>query len=166
MVDRYSIKNFFFPKITGSYLLRLVVVAVGAFIVFKYVCIPFRIQGESMSPAYVTGSFNFCFTPRYMFSQPSWPDVVLVKMAGQKIMLLKRVVATEGQSVEFRRGDLFVDGKKIQEPYVVNKSDWNIPPTIVKSGHIYVAGDNRGMPAEGHTFGQTPLTRIAGAPLW
>jgi signal peptidase I len=166
LIDRYSIKQFFFPKITENYLLRLAVVAVVAFIIFKYVCIPFRIQGESMAPAYVTGSFNFCFTPRYMFSQPSRPDVVLVQMAGQKIMLLKRVVATEGQSVEFRGGYLFVDGKKIQEPYVVNKSDWNIPPAIVKSGYVYVVGDNRGMPAEGHTFGQTPVIRIAGAPLW
>ncbi|MEN6422704.1 MAG: signal peptidase I [Smithella sp.] len=166
MIDRYSARKFFFPKITKNYLLRLAVVAVVAVLVFKYALIPFRVQGESMAPAYVTGSFNFCFTPRYLFSKPAWPDVVMVRMAGQKVMLLKRVVATEGQSVEFREGNLFVDGKKIEEPYVVNKSDWNILPVSVKPGYVYVVGDNRSMPAETHTFGQTPVTRIAGAPLW
>jgi len=61
-------------------------------------------------------------------------------MAGQKIMLLKRVVATEGQSVEFREGSLFVDGKKVNEPYVSAKSDWNLAPATVKPGHVYVVG--------------------------
>jgi len=81
-------------------------------------------------------------------------------------MLLKRVVATEGQSVEFKEGRLFVDGKKVNEPYVSGKSDWNIPPTLVKPGNVYVVGDNRSMQAKGHAFGQTPLKRIAGTPLW
>jgi len=161
-----AIKKFFFPQITKRYLLRVAVVAIIAFIIFKFVFIPFRIQGESMAPNYVTGSFNFCFALRYVFSKPAPSDVVLVRMAGQNVMLLKRVVATEGQSVEFREGNLFVDGKKVNEPYVADKSDWNIPPTVVKPGYVYVVGDNRSMPAKGHAFGQTPVTRIAGAPLW
>lgn len=119
-----------------------------------------------MAPTYVTGSFNFCFTLRYVFSKPVPPNVVNVRMAGQRIMLLKRVVAIEGQRVEFREGDLLVDGKKVAEPYVVNKGNWNILPTDVKKGNVYVVGDNRGVPAERHTFGQTSVTRIAGAPLW
>lgn len=161
-----AVKNFFFPKITKRYLLRVGIVAVTAFIIFKFVFIPFRIQGESMAPTYVTGSFNFCFALRYIFSKPMPPDVVLVRMAGQEIMLLKRVVATEGQSVEFKEGRLFVDRKEINEPYVSGKSDWNVPLTVVKPGHVYVVGDNRSMPAKGHAFGQTSLNRIAGTPLW
>jgi signal peptidase I len=161
-----SIKNFFFPKMTTRYLLRVAAVAIAAFIIFKYVFIPFRIQGESMAPAYVTGSLNFCFTLRYMFSSPAWPDVVAVRLAGQNVMLLKRVVATESQSVEFREGSLFVDDKKINESYVSGKSDWNLLPAVVKPGYVYVVGDNRSMSIERHTFGQTPVIRILGAPLW
>lgn len=161
-----AVKNFFFPKITKRYLLRVGIVAVTAFIIFKFVFIPFRIQGESMAPTYVTGSLNFCFTMRYLFSKPMPPDVVLVRMAGQDVMLLKRVVATGGQSIEFKEGRLFVDGKKVNEPYVSGKSDWNVPLAVVKPGHVYVVGDNRSMPAKGHAFGQTSLNRIAGTPLW
>lgn len=161
-----SIKNFFFPKITKSYLKRLAVVAVIAIVIFKYVCIPLKIEGESMAPTYVTGSFNFCFTLRYLFSKPAPPDVVTVRMSGQEVMLLKRVVATAGQKVEFREGILFVNGKKINEPYVSGKSDWNLAPTIVRPGNVYVVGDNRSVPIEAHTFGQTPVNRIVGAPIW
>ena len=161
-----AIKKFFFPQITKRYLLRVAVVAIIAFIIFKFVFIPFRIQGESMAPTYVTGSFNFCFALRYLFPKPAPSDIVLVQMAEQNVMLLKRIVATAGQSVEFKEGQLFVDGKKINEPYVSGQSDWNIPLTVVKPGHVYVVGDNRGMPAKGHAFGQTSLKRIAGTPLW
>jgi signal peptidase I len=161
-----AINNFFFPKITKNYVLRLAAVAIVSIVIFKYVFIPFRIQGESMAPSYVTGSFNFCFALRYLFSNPAPPDVVNVRMAGQRIMLLKRVVATEGQSVEFRDGSLYINGKKVDEPYTSGKSDWNLAPTTVKPGHVYVVGDNRSMPAEAHTFGQTPVKRIVGEPLW
>jgi len=165
-MDDRAVKNFFFPKITVRYLLRVAVVAVSAFIIFKYVFIPFRVQGESMSPTYVTGSFNFCFALRYVFSSPVPPDVVTIRMTGRRLMLLKRVVATAGQSIEFRKGSLFVDGIKVDEPYVAGRYDWNIAPVIVKPGHVYVVGDNRTMPAEAHTFGQTPINRIAGGLLW
>jgi len=165
-MNKTAIRRFFFPDITARYVLRLAAVAAVAFILFKYVFIPFRIQGESMAPTYVTGSFNFCFALRYMFASPAPPDVVTVRMAGQRIMLLKRVVAVSGQRVEFSKGILFVDDKKINEPYVKKKSNWNLEPIIVKPDHVYVVGDNRAMPAEAHTFGQAPVSRIVGVPLW
>jgi signal peptidase I len=115
-MNKTAITRFFFPDITARYVLRLAAVAAVAFILFKYVFIPFRIQGESMAPTYVTGSFNFCFALRYMFASPAPPDVVTVRMAGQRIMLLKRVVAVSGQRVEFRKGFFSWTTKKLMNP--------------------------------------------------
>ena len=81
-------------------------------------------------------------------------------------MLLKRVVAREGEQVEFRDGELFVDGKEIEEPYVRYPCDWNLPTRQVEENHIYVVGDNRNMPIENHHFGQASKSRIMGVPLW
>ena len=81
-------------------------------------------------------------------------------------MLLKRVVAREGEQVEFRDGKLFVDGKEIEEPYVLYPCDWNLPPRQVEEDHIYLVGDNRNMLIENHHFGQTTKNRIMGVPLW
>lgn len=161
-----SVKRFFFPAVTRRYLARLVGMAVGTFLFFNYICIPFRVQGESMTPAYKTGTVNFCFTLRYLFSGPRPPDVVTVRLAGNRVMLLKRVVATEGQTVEFRQGVLFVDGKPVDEPYLSGESDWNLEPRAVKPGHVYVVGDNRRVPMQTHQFGQTPVNRVVGVPLW
>ena len=81
-------------------------------------------------------------------------------------MLLKRVVGLEGEIVEFRNGELFIDQAELSEPYVKYPCDWNLPPRKVKTGNVYVVGDNRNVPIHAHDFGQTPIERIIGAPLW
>ena len=119
-----------------------------------------------MEPTYHTGDVNFCWRPTYLFSNPKHHDIVAVRFAGQKIMLLKRVVALEGETVEFLNGELFINGKKLHEPYVTYPCNWNLPPRTVKKEHVYVVGDNRNVPIQKHDFGQTQLNRIIGALLW
>jgi signal peptidase I len=161
-----SIRNFLFPQINRKFLIRVMIVAVSAFLIFKFLLIPFRVKGHSMAPTYNNGEMNFCWTLRYMFSPPGRHDIVTVRYAGTRVMLLKRVIAVEGETVEFIRGQLFVNGREIREPYVAGKYNWDLPPRHVKPRHVYVAGDNRQVPMETHDFGQTDVNRIIGAPLW
>ena len=118
-----NLKYFFFPSITRQYLFRILFVAVFAYIFFSFICLPFRIKGHSMEPTYMNGDFNFCFKLRYIFSKPERHDVVAIRLAGQKVILLKRVVALEGDVVEIQKGALFFFEKIIDETYVRYPSD-------------------------------------------
>ena len=160
------IRQFFFPSLTAGFLLRAGCVALFACLFFSQVLIPLHIKGSSMEPTYRNGSFNFCFRWRYLFSSPRRDDVVAVRLAGKKVMLLKRVVALGGEQVEFRNGKLFVEGKKMDEPYVRYPCDWDLSPRRVEKDGVYVIGDNRSMPIENHHFGQVSTKRIMGAVLW
>lgn len=75
---------------------------------------------------------------------------------------MKRIVALEGETVEFRNGQLLIDGIEIDEPYVKNHASWQLPPRRVKPGHVYVVGDNRGTPMSRHRFGEVSAKRIVG----
>jgi signal peptidase I len=163
---KHFFKKFIFPGITPRFLLRIVGVAVTAFLFFNLVCIPLRIKGHSMTPTYLDGRFNFCFRLRYLFSKPQKKDVVVIRLAGRNVMLLKRIIALEGETVEFKAGQLFVNGKRVEEKYIHGPSDWNLPLRSVKKEHVYVVGDNRRVPMGIHQFGQTPANRIIGGPLW
>ncbi len=160
------VKNFFIPKLTPKYLVRVVVVAILAYLVFGYVCIPMRLNGSSMEPIYHDGGVNFCWTPSCWFKKPKRGDVVMVRLAGRKIMFLKRVVAFEGETVEFKDGKLLVNGGELSEPYVRFPCEWNLTPRKVDAGNVYVVGDNRDMNIDNHVFGQASAGRIVGKPLW
>ena len=166
-MDVYDrVRKFFVPDFNRRFFTRLIIVSACAYLVFGHVLRPMRIRGHSMEPTYRDGGFNFCFLWRYRFKQPEPGDVVIVKRIGLEMAFLKRVVATEGQVVEFRRGQLYIDGAVVNEPYASKPCDWEWPPKEVRPGNIYVVGDNRSVPIETHQFGQTPMANIAGGPLW
>jgi len=159
-------KNFLFPTISIPFITRLFIVSVLTYLIFNHIFIPLRIRGHSMTPTYKDGQINICWRLKYVFSEPKRHDIVVVRYSGKRIMLLKRVVALEGELIEFREGQLFIDGKKRKEPYVQSPSHWNLPPRRVEKGHIYLMGDNRGISMQQHDFGQTSIKRVMGAPLW
>lgn len=166
MAGKNIVRRFLFPRVTRKFLTRVCAVALFAYLIFGHLFIPLRIQGESMEPTYRNAGFNFCWALRYIFSKPERHDVVVIRLAGRKVMLLKRVVAVEGEEVEFREGKLYVDGKEIDEPYVRYPCNWSLSPRRVEKGCVYAVGDNRTMLMRYHDFGQVSIKRIVGVPLW
>lgn len=138
----------------------------GTYIIFGHIFIPVWINGRSMEPNYHDGDFTFCFGMAYLFREPEWDDVVAIRFAGKHVMLLKRIVALEGQVVEFREGVLYVDGEPANEDYVKYRGRWNLPPRVVEAGNIYIVGDNRSMHITQHKFGQTSKSRVIGSVLF
>ncbi|MBO5762338.1 MAG: signal peptidase I [Lentisphaeria bacterium] len=160
-----EIANFFLPRFTVGFFIRMGIVAAVALVVFGFFLKPSLIRGASMEPTYRSTGFNFCWRGKYYFREPKLGDVVIVRLTG-RIYYLKRIVALPGDTVEFRRGYLYVNGEKVHEPYVKFVCDWELPPRKVEPGNYYVIGDNRSMPIDVHMFGQVPRHRIAGGPLW
>lgn len=147
-------------------ILRLLFISLGAYIFFSTVLLPLRIDGLSMEPTFKDGGFTFCWRQKYLFSTPARGDVVAIRFAGRKVVLLKRIVALEGETVSFREGLLFVNGKPIEEPYVQHRLPWDLPPRRVRPNKVYVVGDNRGVPMDNHYFGQVAVNRIIGGVPW
>ncbi len=82
------------------------------------------------------------------FYTPEDGDIVVISHGAQySEPIIKRVIATEGQSlsIDFESGKVTVDGKVIDEPYIKGhtyKKDAEIP-SVVPEGKVFVMGDNR-----------------------
>ncbi|MEG2083664.1 MAG: signal peptidase I, partial [Oscillospiraceae bacterium] len=102
--------------------------------------------GSSMQPQFKTGDYVIAYG---LFYQPRQGDVVIIddnNSLGEP--LIKRVIATEGETVDVDRvtGAVMVDGEPF--PDVVSAGSDNLRgdvkyPCIVPKGCIFVMGDNR-----------------------
>ena len=84
-----------------------------------------------------------------LFYKPKQGDIVIFRKDEYKPeALVKRVIATEGQTVEidFNKGRVYVDGVLLDEPYIAEPTRNQIDFTgiqVVPEGCVFVMGDNR-----------------------
>lgn len=150
------------PRRTLWRVLGLVCVCV---VVFRFILLPVRVEGESMWPTYHNKRVNFINRLAYVRHEPRRGDVVGIQLAGRRVMFMKRIVGLPGETVEFHRGRLYINGRLLPEPYVRTRCDWELPPEQLGADEYFVAGDNRGMAAWDHALGATTRRRIVGKVL-
>lgn len=76
---------------------------------------------------------------------------------------IKRVIATEGQTIEIREGVVFVDGEKIKEPYLHDQTPLpDFAPLEVPQDKVFVMGDNRLNSQDSRSFGPISESSIVG----
>lgn len=107
------------------------------------------VEGPSMIPTLHDGDVMVVQELGYT---PHQGDVVVLTQAFRDVTgpIVKRVVATEGQTVDidYDAGTVTVDGVALDEPYI-NFEPMRVPPyesqshVTVPEGHIFVMGDNR-----------------------
>ena len=148
-------------------LVRIVVLAAVVWFVSSYVLMPIRVQGPSMLPTYSENGVNFVNRLSYRQIEPQRGDVIAIRFSGKHAMLMKRVVGLPGETVQFHRGRLLINGTVLPEPYLDSKAmcDWELPAETLAPDEFYVVGDNRSMPYQNHTFGKAKRYRIMGKIL-
>lgn len=85
----------------------------------------------------------------HLFYQPQYGDIVVITKPNEdRRPYIKRLIATEGQTVEidFEKGTVMVDGKLLEEPYInepTHLQEGVTFPLTVPKGQVFVLGDNR-----------------------
>ncbi len=110
------------------------------------------VDGESMMPTLKDKDWLIISD---LFYAPEKGDIVVLAkesfMDGK--MIVKRVIATEGQTVDidFSEGTVSVDGRVLDEPYTADGTYRNLGmvfPVTVPEGCVFVLGDNRNYSAD------------------
>jgi len=150
-----------------------------------------KIPSTSMEPTLLQGDFIFT-SPRR--GGPVRRGEVVVHEDDTGEMMIRRVVAGPGDTVEMRHKVLWLNGHAVREPYARHtdpfaarpqeemrwqrdflarppaggyaptRDDWG--PLLVPRGHYLTLGDNRDNSYDGRWKGFTPATAMAGRPVW
>jgi signal peptidase I len=180
MISKPRKKKKHFKKLSKTQeILRgvFLVVLIGG-ILRLFVVNPFRIEGTAMQSGLYPGDFLMASKLAYRSAKPNVGDLVLFEhplRVGDK--LVRRVVATEGQTVEMSAKMVYIDGQPFSDFPSVSHIDKRILPRDystrdymarqqVPPGFIFVLGDNRDDSEDSRNFGCVATTAVEGKGLF
>lgn len=79
---------------------------------------------------------------------------------------IKRLIAMPGDKVEVKNHETYVNDKKLDEPYIKEKSKDDFGPVVVPEGSLFVMGDNRNNSADSREWGFLPEQNVTGRTLF
>jgi signal peptidase I len=129
------------------------------------------VEGPSMQPGLQTGEKVLVGKLEYYFAKPKRGDIVLTRFPGSNLNFIKRVVALGGERILVNDGAVYINGKKLDEPYISGRIQYSMDELTVPEGSVFLMGDNRNDSTDSHNdfVGPVPLSDVEGrayALLW
>ena len=127
-----------------------------------------RIQGRSMLPTLRDREFTLVWRLPYCFRKPRRQEIVICHYPGRRMKwcrwipqaFVKRVIALPGDTLEFREGQVHINGQPLEEPYLDParcRFRRERPARVLGPDEYFVLGDNRDSSNDSRSVG--PLRR-------
>jgi signal peptidase I len=160
-------------RTTASWILVAVGAFLGAGLLRAFVVQQFAVDGESMMGTLHSGDRVIVNKLSYRLHDPRRGDVVVLENLDGAVAvrdLIKRVIAVPGDTLEYRRCQLYINGTAVAEPYLdptlvgPNRCGESQDPITIAPDHVFVMGDNRAASLDSRTaaIGQIPFDRLVG----
>ena len=131
------------------------------------------VTGDSMFSTLWDGDY-LLLESRMFCGEPEPGDIVVISKASfdNGSPIVKRVIATEGQTVDidFESGTVYVDGKALSEAYIHNEAtseEGTVVPLTVAENCIFGLGDNRAVSLDSRSpqIGQIDRREVLGKAI-
>lgn len=133
---------------------EIVITVVLALIIFfaaRTTIQTYQVFMTSMEPNFSEGDRVVVNKAVYWFGGPQRGDVIIFEEpSGTQEDFIKRVIGLPGDIVEIRDGAVFVNGVRLDEPYISSPPQYTMAPITVPEDSYFVLGDNRNFSNDSH----------------
>jgi signal peptidase I len=137
--------------------------ALVIFLIFQTVVQNFIIKEQCMEPGFHEGERLLVNKVAYHFGEPRRGDVIILRPpSSPKEVFIKRIIALPGDTVEVKEGAVYVNGTKLNEPYLKEPMDYTLPERKIPENEYFVLGDNRNIANDSHRGWTLPRKDIIG----
>jgi len=131
------------------YIHDLIYLSAAVILIFLLLFRVIIVSGSSMYDTLIDGDYLLLVSNMF-YKNPEYGDIIVASKDSfdNGSPIIKRVIATEGQTVDidFEQGIVYVDGNALQEDYTytpTNVEEGMQFPLVVAENCIFVMGDNR-----------------------
>ncbi len=147
------------------------VVSASVFVVvYLFLMQPHQVKGSSMFPTFETGQYLLTDKVTLKRRDPARGDVIVFKSPlDENFDFIKRVLAVPGDTILIQGGYVYLNGEKLEEPYLPN--DYTTSggrflrdgmEYLVQDSTIIAIGDNRDHSSDSRDWGPVPYENIVG----
>jgi len=154
-----------------DFIKTIIIIVILAALIRQFLIQPFIVDGQSMEPKFQNNDYLITDKISYRLHAPQRGDVVIFHPPDNpSVNYLKRIAGVPGDTIEIKQGDVFINDKKIIEPYV-NSGDKTKTPTndelkvTLKTDEYFVLGDNRNHSRDSREIGPIPRDNIV-SRIW
>jgi signal peptidase I len=154
----------------------LVLTLIIFWVIQSFVAQPFKVQQRSMQHTLEEDQYVLVdkLTPR--FDTYKLGDIVVFNPPSNWVVnggepYIKRVIGVGGDTIDIHDGAVFVNGTKLDEPYVFKEDDGSTQTTdptgatdhwVIAPGQLFLMGDHRGNSADSREFGAVEVGAVIG----
>jgi signal peptidase I len=168
-------------QVTIEWLVTIVGAVAIVLALKEWVVNPYRIPTSSMEPtlhcARPAAECEARFYDRvlacricYRFAAPRRGDIIVfhtpprAAVCGAGGIYVKRLIGLPGEVWEERRGYVFIDGRRLNEPYVraARRDAETIGPITIPAGRYFMMGDNRISSCDSRKWGTVARSKLVG----
>ena len=161
-----------------EWIISIVVAVALVLLIINFVAKPYTVKGDSMDPTLKDGERVIVNIFGYKFGDIKKGNVIVFH-ANKTDDYVKRVIGTPGDKIEYKKDQLYVNDKKVDEPYL----DYNEKhkmyeyitgtykpedfvrdgnKTTIPKGKLLVLGDNREVSKDSRSFGLINNDQVVG----
>ncbi len=129
----------------------LLISMIIVFVLADFVIRPIRVDGSSMFPTLKSGSLGLSNVLGFRTGGLDRFDIAIIYISEKKEYIVKRVIGMPGDTVEYKNGQLYINGEMMEEPFLdqdyIDSYDGvfmnDISEFTLSQGQYYCLGDNR-----------------------